>query len=482
MATTLPVTKQKVLMVASEATPFAKTGGLADVLGSLPQALHKLGHEVAVVLPLYASAKRYVEHSDRVLVDHPLAVGPRTLSIDVRRVERDGVLYFLVDCPILYDRSGIYGDRSGDFPDNAIRFAVLNFAALSIVRYVFRPQIIHTHDWQTGLMGALVRSRFAGDPTFAAISVLFTIHNLGYQGWFDRHHLPDMGLDDSYFRGDSAEYFGSVNLLKAGIIYADAISTVSPKYAQEIQTPEQGFGLDGLLRARSDQLFGILNGVDYSEWCPSVDPYIPERYDADDLSGKKICKEALLDEYDLWKDHIERPLIGIVSRFADQKGFDLIEQIAWELIHEDIYLTVLGSGDTRYENLFRSMAGARPDRIGAKVVYDNRLAHLVEAGADMFLMPSRYEPCGLNQIYSLRYGTVPVVRATGGLDDTIEEDTGFKFKDYSGAALLAGIRRALAAYQDRAAWVERMKRGMRKDFSWDASAGKYSALYGLLTG
>jgi starch synthase len=469
-------------MVASEATPFAKTGGLADVLGALPRALVRQGHEVGVVLPLYASAVRHSEHSERVLVDYPVPMGPRVLRIDMRKVVREGVSYFLVDHPALYNRSGIYGEGGGDYPDNAIRFGLLNHAALAVIRHLFRPNVVHAHDWQTGILGWLLRRKFAGDPTFAGIKVLFTIHNLGYQGWYQRWQLGDLGLDDSYFRPDLTEFFGSVNLLKAGILSAHALSTVSPKYAQEIQTPEYGFGLDGLLRARARDLHGILNGVDYSEWSPAVDPHIPERFDADDLTGKQVCKEGLLDAFGLSHEHRDRPVVGIVSRLADQKGFDLIEQAAWEMVHEDIFLTVLGSGDWRYENLFRAMARARPDRIGVRIAHDNHTAHLIEAGADIFLMPSRYEPCGLNQIYSLRYGTVPVVRATGGLDDTIEEGTGFKFRDYSGSALLSALRQALTAYQDRDGWIEMMRRGMEKDFSWDTSAVAYGDLYERLLG
>ena len=469
-------------MVASEATPFSKTGGLADVLGSLPKALHRRGHDVGVVLPLYTSAKPYTATADQLLKSYPVPMGRRTVSIDVRRATLEGVHYYLIDNPPLYDRPGIYGDRSGDYGDNALRFGLLNHSALAVIRHLFRPDIIHTHDWQTGMLAFLTRMHFAGDPTFAGMKVLFTIHNLGYQGLFTRGHLAEMGLDDTYYRPDLLEHFGAVNLLKGGILSAHALGTVSPNYAKEIQTPEFGFGLDGLLRARSADLHGILNGVDYSVWSPATDRQIPERYDYDDLSGKRVCKEALLREFHLSMEHVERPVIGIVSRFADQKGFDLIAQVAWEFVHEDIYFVVLGSGDERYENLFRAMAAARPDRIGVRTVYDERLAHMIEAGSDMFLMPSRYEPCGLNQIYSLRYGTVPVVRAVGGLDDTIDEETGFKFRDYSGRALLASLHQALAAYRDREHWTAMMQRGMKKDYSWDASAAQYSDLYARLTG
>jgi starch synthase len=289
--------------------------------------------------------------------------------------------------------------------------------------------------------------------------------------------LPEIGLDASLFNPDALEFYGQVNLLKGGLIFSDAISTVSRKYAEEIQTPEFGFGLDGVLRERSEVLSGILNGVDYTQWDPRVDPYITAHYSPEDLSGKRACKSDLLGEFDLAPDNLDRPLIGIVSRFAGQKGFDLLEEIAPSLLRENVAIAALGTGDPKYEKLFLDLAAQYPDRVGLRIAFDETLAHKIEAGSDMFLMPSRYEPCGLNQIYSLHYGTVPVVRATGGLDDTIDEDTGFKFHDYTGAALLEAIRAALAAFRDREKWQGMMLAGMRKDFSWNASAVEYSALY-----
>lgn len=466
-------------MVASEATPFAKTGGLADVIGALPRALKSQGDQPAVVLPLYPSAEKFLSDSSRVYDGLPLWLGSRRWSADIRLLIHDGVPFYFVDCPPLYARDGIYGTQAGDYADNHIRFAALCYAALGIARYLFRPDIIHCHDWQTAALAPLLKFRFQGDPTFMALKTLLTIHNLGYQGLFGRSALTEIGLDDRLFHPRALEFYGMVNLLKGGILFSDALSTVSKGYAKEIQTPEHGFGLDDLLRARASSLSGIVNGVDYTEWSPEVDSHIAAHFTSANLSGKRDCKRDLLVTFGLpaGAAEMDRPLIGIVSRFASQKGFDLMEDIAADLTAEDVSLVVIGSGDARYENVFRSLAASHPDRFAVKVAYSEEIAHKVEAGADMFLMPSRYEPCGLNQIYSLHYGTVPIVRATGGLDDTIEEETGFKFREYSGSALLDAIRAALAAYRDKKSWREMMVNGMKKNFSWNASAAEYSALY-----
>jgi starch synthase len=478
ISTTL-VEMSKILMVASEAAPFAKTGGLADVIGALPRALISQGDQPAVVLPLYPSAAKFVADSSRAYDGLPLWLGSTRFNANIRLLKHEGVPFYFVDCPPLFQRDGIYGTAASDYPDNHIRFTALCYAALGVVRYLFRPDIIHCHDWQTAILAPLLKFRFPGDPTFMGITTLLTIHNLGYQGLFGRPALTEMGLDDTLFHPRALEFYGMVNLLKGGILFSDALSTVSKGYAKEIQTPEYGFGLDDLLRARADVLTGIVNGVDYSEWSPDRDPYIATAYTPEDLSGKRACKADLLATFGLPADsaNMERPLIGIVSRFASQKGFDLIEEIADHLTAEDVSLVVIGSGDLRYENVFRSLASAHPNRFAVKVAYSEPIAHKVEAGADMFLMPSRYEPCGLNQIYSLRYGTVPIVRATGGLDDTIDTETGFKFLEYSGSALLEAIRAALAAYQDKKGWRRMMVNGMKRNFSWDASAAEYSALY-----
>jgi starch synthase len=465
----------RILMVASEATPFIKTGGLADVIGSLPPALAERGEDVAVVLPWYRHAK--VEDSRCVLEHLPLWLGKSCYPVRLHlSVVRD-VPYYLVDCPALFDRDAVYLDEDGGFADNHVRFGVLSRAALAVARWMFRPRIIHCHDWQAALVPVYVRSALAGDPTFMGVKILLTIHNLAYQGLFPSSALGQLGLDPGVFHIGGLEFHGQVSFLKGGISYSDAVSTVSKAYSAEIQTPEYGCGLDGVLRARGGALAGILNGADYSHWDPATDPHLAAHYSAENLAGKRTCKLDLLTEFGLPAGALERPLIGIVSRFDSQKGFDLVEEIASELASEDLSLVALGTGELRYERFFEDLAAAHPGRIAVRVAYDDVLAHKIEAGSDMFLMPSRYEPCGLNQIYSLRYGSVPVVRATGGLDDTIDETTGFKFKEYSGQALLAAVRSALAAFDDRGRWRRLMLNGMAKDYSWKTSAAEYSALY-----
>ncbi len=463
-----------ILMVASEATPFAKTGGLADVLGALPAALAERGEQVAVVLPSYRE-NRYPYPRREAYRNLWIPIGPGYM-VDIQRTANRGVSYYFVQCPALYDRDGIYGTAAGDFPDNHVRFAVLSMAAIGVARHLFRPDVLHVHDWQAALAPVYLSEHFRTDPTFIGVKTLLTIHNLGYQGLFPPEALSQIALDPKLLNPDQLEFFGRVNLLKAGIAWSDAVSTVSKGYAREIQTPEYGFGLDGFLR-RHGPVTGILNGVDYNEWNPEHDSALAHTYSASDLSGKRDCKQALLAEYGLPQDNLDRPLIAIISRFAAQKGFDILADAASRLMQEDLHLVVLGSGDLPYESMFRALAQAYPHKVGLRVGNDTGLSHRIEAGADMFLMPSRYEPCGLNQIYSLKYGTVPVVRATGGLDDTIEDSTGFKFRDYSGDALLETVRLALRAYQDLNQWVQRMRRGMDKDFSWSASAGEYVELY-----
>jgi starch synthase len=463
-----------ILMVASEATPFAKTGGLADVLGALPLALAERGEQVAVVLPAYRE-NRYPRPTREAYRSLWIPIGAGYM-VDVQQIADRGVTFYFVECPALYDRDGIYGTAAGDFPDNHRRFAVLSMAALGVARYLFKADVLHLHDWQAALAPVYIREHFRGDPTFMGVKTLLTIHNLGYQGLFPPEVLPEIALDRRLLNPDQLEFFGRVNFLKAGIAWSDAVSTVSKGYAREIQTPEYGFGLDGFLR-RHGPVTGIVNGVDYNLWNPERDPHIARNYSPGDLSGKRACKQALLAEYGLPQDNLDRPLIAIISRFAAQKGFDILADAASHLLQKDLNLVVLGSGDLPYETMFRALAQAYPQKVGLQVGYDTGLSHRIEAGADMFLMPSRYEPCGLNQIYSLKYGTVPVVRATGGLNDTIDDDTGFKFRDYSGDALLETVRVALRAYQDLDSWTRRMRRGMEKDFSWSASAGEYVDLY-----
>jgi len=461
-------------MVAPEAVPFAKTGGLADVLGSLPAALAGLGEEVVVVLPRYRASA--IRGSERIWHAMPVTAGPHNYLVAIDQVIERGVRYLFVDCPPLYGRTGIYGERGIDYADNHLRYGVLNLAALGIARDIFRPDVFHGHDWPSGLLGPYLHETFGTDPTFFGAKFVLTIHNVGYQGNFSRAMLGDIGLDARLLHSEGLEFWGRIGFLKAGIVWADAITTVSPTYAREIQTPEYGHGLDGLLRQRAARVTGILNGADYEEWNPETDPNIPAKYSAADLSGKWLAKKALLEEFNFPAEK-SKPVIGIVSRFVGQKGFDLLALIAAELAAEEVTLIAVGSGEEQVEETFRDLARSYPNHFAVEIGYDHPLSHRIIAGADMFLMPSRYEPCGLGQMYGLRYGTVPIVRATGGLDDTVDETTGFKFKNHTPEELLEAIRLALTAWKDQRGWRERMLRGMRKDFSWDASALQYQKLY-----
>jgi starch synthase len=472
----------RILFVASEGLPFSKTGGLADVIEALPKSLVALGHEVSVLLPRYRKTRA-------------VGVAARSLSVSAGDGLRfpgimeggtlHGVYYYFVDDPEYFDREQLYGVAGKDYPDNAERYAEFCGAAIEFCKQVWMPDVIHCHDWQSGLVPVLLRTRYATDSAVQELPVVFTIHNMGYHGAFPRDTMKQIGLPEPLFGIDGIEFYGRVNFLKGALIYSDYLTTVSPKYAEEIKTAEYGYGLDGVIRQREDRLTGILNGVDYSAWSPERDKLIASRYSPKDLSGKLACKKNLLEAFGLPPEAANRPLIGIVSRFAGQKGFDLIEQIAADLLAEDLTIVALGAGEPRYEKLFRELAKTYPAKFSVKVAYDNILAHKVEAGADLFLMPSRYEPCGLNQMYSLKYGTVPVVRATGGLDDSVEEydsrtgrGTGFKFLAYDGPALLNAIRQALSIFRnDPAVWRSIQLNGMAQDFSWQISAIEYAKLY-----
>jgi starch synthase len=395
-----------------------------------------------------------------------------------------GVKFYFIDYPPYFDRDALYGTPLGDYRDNAERFALYSRAVIEGCKVLGVPDVLHCHDWQSALVPILLRSVYAEDPALRDVATVFTIHNMGYQGLFPPDTLPLLMLPWDLFTIDKLEFYGKLNFLKGALVFSDFITTVSRKYSQEIQTAEYGFGLEGVLRARAGTVTGILNGVDYNEWSPQMDKFIAAHYSPDDLSGKAKCKQDLLAEFGVTSADPKLPVIGIVSRFAAQKGFDLISQVADRLAREEMIVVALGAGDKEYEELFRRLNKQFPQKFAVKVAYDNKVAHKIEAGSDMFLMPSRYEPCGLNQIYSLKYGTVPVVRATGGLDDTIEnwdphtrKGTGFKFSEYSGEALLATIRTALQAYRDQPNWQALMRNGMNKDFSWTASAKEYVKIY-----
>ena len=478
----------RIVFVASEGVPFSKTGGLADVVGALPKALAKQGHQLEVVLPRYRATKPGRPVPGMRSLTLPFQSGFKFASVQDGGDEA-GVRTFLVEDPMYFDRPGLYQEKGQDYPDNAQRFAAFSLAALELIkRSEAPPAIIHCHDWQTALVPIYLRTLYRNDEFFRNTSVVFTLHNVGYQGLFPPTILPQLSLSERLFTMDCLEFYGKVNLLKGGIVFADFITTVSRKYAEEIQTTDEfGYGLEGVLRWRNSRLRGILNGVDYDDWNPAADKLIPARFSPEDLRGKAACKKALLEKMGVKQPILDRPLIGIVSRFASQKGFDLIAEIADQLAALDLYVVALGTGDPVYEKLFRALAGTYPDKFLVSIAYDNTLAHLIEAGSDMFLMPSRYEPCGLNQIYSLKYGTVPVVRATGGLDDTIEafdgrSGTGFKFYEYTGAALLEAVEQAIAAYHKPEIWRRLMINGMGKDFSWASSAKQYLEIYQALQG
>lgn len=471
--------------MASEGVPHSKTGGLADVVGALPKALAALGNGVEVFLPRYRMTR-----PSRVLLQHKSLTIPLSSGFKFAAIQDggnlSGVQTYLVECPEFFDREGLYQENGQDYPDNAIRFAAFSLAALECMkRSADPPDIIHAHDWQAALVPIYLRNLYQNDQFFAKTSVVFTIHNLGYQGHFPPDVLLRISLDSRLFTIEGLEFYGKVNFLKGGIFFSDFVTTVSRKYAEEIQTPEFGYGLDGVLRSRADRLQGIVNGVDYEAWDPATDQLIPANYTPDNIKGKEVCKKALLERMGVKEPALDRPVVGIVSRFAAQKGFDLIASIAEDLMAMDLYVVALGTGEPQYEDIFRTLAKKYPGKFLVKVAYDNTLAHQIEAGADMFLMPSRYEPCGLNQIYSMKYGTVPVVRATGGLDDTVEafdgkSGTGFKFTDYSPPALLAALRQAVETFRQPKLWQRLIQNGMRKDFSWTNSAKQYVKIFQAL--
>jgi starch synthase len=473
----------RIAFAASECVPFSKTGGLADVVGALPRAVAALGHDVSVYVPRY----RQTHLSDPKVVVESITVPfddqYRFCSI-VSGGKQTGVTQYFVEYPAFFNREGLYGTSVGDYPDNAERFTLFSRAVLEASKILGVPDIFHCHDWQSALVPILLRTQYAEDPAFRESSSVFTIHNMGYQGLFPADTLPLLMLPWDLFTISKMEFFGNVNFLKGALVYSDFVTTVSRKYSQEIQTTEFGFGLEGVLHERAATVSGILNGVDYDEWSPLNDKFIAARYSPQDLRGKIQCKQDLLATFGMADADLKLPVIGIVSRFAAQKGFDLMSQIMERLAMENMIVVALGAGDKSYEEMFLRLNRQFPKKIAIKIAYDNALAHKIEAGSDMFLMPSRYEPSGLNQIYSLKYGTVPIVRATGGLDETVENwdaktgrGTGFKFYDYSGEALLLTIRNALKVFRDQATWQQIMRNGMSKDFSWKTSAKEYVRVY-----
>jgi starch synthase len=476
----------KILMLASEAEPYSKTGGLADVVGSLSRTLAGLGHQVGVVLPLYQETAPLLAKRRVSTIHESLAIplGKDIRNVGIRQVDEGGVSWFFVDDEEYFDRPGLYGTPAGDHADNPQRFTTLVRAALAIAASDFPADVLHCHDWQTGLAPALIKSGLAPGVPPGKLPVLFTIHNLGYDGLYPPAVLRELGLPDELFQVDGLEFFGKVSFLKGGLLYSDKVSTVSEAYSREILTPEYGLGKEGIVIRREADLLGILNGVDYAVWNPERDPLIAARYSADDLSGKRQCKHDLLEQMGLPVSEIDLPLIGIVSRLAWQKGLDIVAEAADQIVELGAMLVILGTGEAALEKRFARWSERLPERIAARLAYDNRLAHKIEAGADIFLMPSRYEPCGLNQMYSLKYGTVPIVRATGGLLDTVQpwdpktwQGNGFHLSDDAPESLVEAVKDALAVYKNRDAWSVIMRNGMMQDYSWARSAGKYVQVY-----
>jgi starch synthase len=479
----------KVAMLASEAVPFAKTGGLADVAGALPKFLSALGIELNVFLPLYRETKKRNLPLRRVIESLEMDWNGEKVRFSVWE-SREGALGFLmIERDEYFDRDCLYGTPQGDYPDNGERFAFFSKAALETLRHLdFRPDVIHAHDWQAAIALAFLKFVYAQDPFFAYTRSLFTIHNLAYQGLFEKNVLGLVGLPESLFNMEDLEFYGKVNYLKGGILYSTAVSTVSRRYSQEIQTPEFGYRLDGLLRKRRDRLFGILNGVDYADWNPATDKFIVRPFDPTYLDGKKECRRDLLRAFSLDTVKEETPVVGLVSRLAGQKGFDILCESLEGIFKLGAVLVILGTGEEVFQKALNAAREKSPGSLGLKIAYDESLSHKIYAGSDMFLIPSRYEPCGLTQMYSLRYGTVPVVRATGGLDDTIQEydsargtGNGFKFQEYSSAALLSSLQKAMTVHQQKERWRELVQKAMACDFSWEMSAREYLRLYQRLS-
>lgn len=473
-----------ILFVTSEMAPYAKTGGLGDVTGALPRYLRSLGHDVRVFLPLYDRLDRPVARLDTYKAPFQVRLGVHTYEVALRVSDAAPGIYF-VDCPALYHRGRIYTQDH----DEHRRFLALTWAALMGAQLQgFAPDVIHCHDWQAALLPLTLKAAFGWDRLFARTRTLLTIHNLGYQGSFGAHTLDDTNLRPSahLFHQDLLHRPGGgrINYLLHGLLYADGVTTVSPNYAREIQTPAHGVGLDGILRARQSTVMGVLNGIDPEEWSPDRDPHLPHPYSAQSLDGKAQNRRALLQRMGL-PAVAGVPLLGVVSRLVYQKGLDLLCDVAPEMLARgQIQLVVLGSGEGNLEGRFAELQHRFPKQVSFHRGFSNPLAHLIEAGADVFVMPSRYEPCGLNQMYSLRYGTVPVVHRTGGLADTVapydprnDSGTGFLFEHHDAAGLRWALHAAVSTWHQPAAWRRLMLRGMAQDFSWDRSAAIYSAIY-----
>ncbi len=469
----------KILFVSSEVAPYAKTGGLADVAGSLPRALARLGHDVRVVLPKY----RVVSEKLKTITDFPVPMAERKETAIIRTTEMGSspepvVPVYFIDNYQYFDRENLYV-----YYDEAERFAFFCKSVLEMLPKIdFQPDLIHCNDWQSGPISTLLNEKYRTDPFYEDIATLITIHNLHYQGNYPKGCLDVLGLSEHYFHPDRLEFYGDVSFVKAGLVYADIVNTVSKKYAEEIKTPEYGERMEGLLRKRSGDLYGIVNGIDLTEWNPASDQALFANYDAGNIAAKAQNKQGLqrllrLPERDV-------PVLGLISRLVGQKGLDLIVEVFEKMMKLDVQLVILGTGDPQFENFFRGMKKQYPDKLSVHIGFSEKLAKQIYAGADIFLMPSRFEPCGLGQLIALRYGTIPVVRATGGLADTVRDFTGdkstgngFVFTEYNSEKMLAAIQQAVETYHDRDAWSELVQRALSGDYSWDKSALEYVNLY-----
>ena len=482
-----------ILYVASEVMPFAKTGGLADVSGALPQIIRELGHDIRIIMPKYSavSDRRFKIHDIKRLTDIPITVGEKVhlgsvKSSFITNIKTKVQVYFLNNSEF-YDRDDLYVDAvtHKDYPDNDDRFIFFCRSVLETLKLLgWQPDILHLNDWQAGLIAPYVKLVYANEPSLKNIKIVFTVHNAAYQGIFDKESFKKTELPQKCFTADGLEFYGKLNCMKAGLMYSDAITTVSETYAKEIRTSnEYGYGLEEVFTRKKSSTYGILNGMDTLVWSPEVDTLIPVKYSSSDLSGKIENKKSLTERFKLQFDH-KIPIIGMVSRIVDQKGFDILADALEEILSMNLQLVILGTGDQKYHDMLTKFAKKNTKKMALVIGFDESLAHLIEAGSDMFLMPSKYEPCGLNQMYSLRYGTLPIVRFTGGLADTVQDldakplsGNGFVFEKYNAKELIKTIKRALALYADRDRWMKAMLRAMSLDFSWNVSAEKYIELY-----
>lgn len=477
---------RQVAIISPEIVPFAKTGGLGDVLGALPIALERLGLRPCLFMPAYRSVLKggFPLEDTGVRFSVPISSRREGGSLFKTVTGRDIPVY-LIRADRYFDRDYLYGTSDADYPDNAERFIFFCRAILEVLR-LSPPRILHAHDWQSALAVAFLKAEARLYPELALTRTIFTVHNLGFQGIFPHLDWHLLNLDQHFFNPRYLEFYGRINFLKGGLVFADTITTVSPTYAEEIKTTEQGFGLEGVFQERAASLVGIINGADYSVWSPETDPFIAQNYSAQDLSGKKTCKADLQRFFGLPLDAAV-PLVGMVTRLAAQKGIDLLQEALDKLLARKLQLVLIGTGESRYEQVFSRVPLAYPGRVGVKIVFDEALAHRVIAGADMFLLPSRYEPSGLTQLYSLKYGTIPIVRATGGLKDTIEEfdpetgtGNGFVFGPYQDNDFLSAVDRAIALFRQHDRWTTLMHNAVSADFSWEHTARPYLELYRTL--